>query len=362
MESIRKSLFLKTAVRFAAVFTVLAALEYGAAAFGSPESGWFGVVTLLLFFAAALALVFFGIHRPLARIFQEMKALLTNRPYKKIFTDRIDEVGVLAHFFNTVTKNIEQISGDIAEGKRMHQELSVGSDIQRRIIPKEMPQIPGIALFGRMRPASEVGGDSFDIITTPQGNTYVYVGDVTGHGVPAALIMMMVNTIFRTFSEIYTSGYDLVVNTNRILKSRIEPRRFMTCVLLRWNGKQQKLYFTGAGHEHILVYRKAQQACEVRQTGGIALGMVADVSKIVKEEEIPLEPGDTVALYSDGIIEAKNMTGEMFGLPRLKASVEQYAGANSPEELFTNVSKDFGIFVGNQVQEDDMTLIVLRKT
>lgn len=317
---------------------------------------------LPVFLVVTVVLLYILIHRPLAQVFQEMKALLTNRPYKKIFSTRIDEVGVLAHFFNNVTKNIERISVDIAEGKRMHKELSVGSDIQRRIIPKTMPAIPGITLFGNMRPASEIGGDSFDIVQTPQGNHYIYVGDVTGHGVPAALIMMMVNTIIRTFSETYASGYDLIVNTNRILKQRIEPRRFMTCVLLRWNAQEQKLYYTGAGHEHILIFRKNQNTCEVRQTGGIALGMVADISKIVKEEAIPFEPGDTVVLYSDGIIEAKNMTGEMFGLARLKAAVEQYAATSTPEELFTNISKDFGIFVGEQIQEDDITLIALRRT
>lgn len=316
---------------------------------------------LPVFLVVTVVLLYILIHRPLAQVFQEMKALLTNRPYKKIFSTRIDEVGVLAHFFNNVTKNIERISVDIAEGKRMHKELSVGSDIQRRIIPKTMPAIPGITLFGNMRPASEIGGDSFDIVQTPQGNHYIYVGDVTGHGVPAALIMMMVNTIIRTFSETYASGYDLIVNTNRILKQRIEPRRFMTCVLLRWNAQEQKLYYTGAGHEHILIFRKNQNACEVRQTGGIALGMIADISKIVKEESIPFEPGDTVVLYSDGIIEAKNMTGEMFGLGRLKAAVEQYAATSTPEELFTNISKDFGIFVGEQIQEDDITLIALRR-
>jgi serine phosphatase RsbU (regulator of sigma subunit) len=99
----------------------------------------------------------------------------------------------------------------------------------------------------------------------------------------------------------------------------------------------------------------------VRQTGGIALGMVPDIAKIVKEEAISLETGDIVVLYSDGIIEAKNMEGVMFGLPRLQAAVAQYAPTSTPEELFTNISKDFGIFGGEQIQEDDITLIVLQR-
>jgi len=130
---------------------------------------------------------------------------------------------------------------------------------------------------------------------------------------------------------------------------------------MRWSEKEEKLYYTGAGHEHLLIFRRKSGVCEVKETGGIALGMVPDVSKIIREEEIHLDAGDYVVLYSDGIIEAKNMAGEMFGLNRLKLAVEQYAAVSTPEGLFTNVLKDFGIFVGQQLQEDDMTLIALQK-
>lgn len=354
MDLLRKSLTIKT-------FLVLAgaASAVGLAEYLLPIK--IPVIFIGVFFLAAVLTIHVFLYRPLSKIFQEMKALLTGRPYKKVFTDRIDEVGVLAHFFNEVTRNIERISVDVAEGRRMSKELAVGSEIQRKILPKEIPVIPGIGIFGNTRPASEVGGDSFDIIPSGQ-NTLVYVGDVTGHGLPAGLIMVMVNTLIRTLSETHSSGYDIIVNTNRILKQRIEPRRFMTCVLLRWNSQEQKLYYTGAGHEHILMYHKREGVCEVKQTGGIALGMVPDVSKIVKEELIPLEVGDFVVLYTDGIVEAKNMQGEMFGIKRLQTEVEQYANVSTPEELFANISKDFGTFVGQQIQEDDITLIVIKRT
>lgn len=368
MDFIKKSIGVKISILFLLAFVVLGVCnyffgyivsEYSVSVLGQDFGG---AAFLMAFFVFAVLMVFFGISKPISKVLKEIKALITGRPYKKIFTKRIDEVGILAHFFNDVTKNIERISVDIAEGKRMSKELHVGSEIQRRIIPKEIPVIPGLKMFGNMRPASEVGGDSFDIVVTPSGNVYVYVGDVTGHGVPAALIMMMVNTLIRTLSESFTNGYDIVVNTNRILKQRIEPRRFMTCVLLRWNSVEQKLYYTGAGHEHILVYRASSGICEVKQTGGIALGMVPDISKIIKEEAIPFEKGDFVVLYSDGIIEAKNIEGQMFGLDRLKEAVEQYASTGTPEELFANITKDFGIFVGEQFQEDDITLIAVQKT
>lgn len=355
MDFLRTSLLTKTIVFLGSIGILLAAALYFIPLPAYAVAAAVGVYVLI-----AILFIEIWIHLPLMKVFREMKYLLAGHPYKKIFTTRIDEVGVLAHFFNEVTKNIERISVDVAEGRRMSKELSVGSDIQKKILPKEVAPVPGLGIFGSTRPASEVGGDSFDIIHSGK-NTFIYVGDVTGHGLPAGLIMVMVNTLIRTFSEIYQSGYDIIVNTNRILKQRIEPRRFMTCVLLRWNTEEQKLYYTGAGHEHILIYHKKDGSCEVKQTGGIALGMVPDVSRIVKEEQIPFETGDYLVLYSDGMVEAKNISGEMFGVKRLSEAVTQYGGTSTPDQLFANISKDFGLFVGEQMQEDDITLIALKR-
>lgn len=361
MDFIRKSIVAKITVSLVFVFLCVMALAYSAHSFVPEDLQKFQLPALLFIFLCSGIFIYIKMVKiPFQSVFEQMKALLTGHSYKKIITSRIDEVGVLAHFFNEVTRNIEKISVDLAEGKRLSQEVSVAADIQARILPKELPIVSGMTFYGKTRPASEVGGDSFDVINVGN-NMFAYVGDVTGHGLPAALIMVMVNTILRTYSETFTSGYDIIVNTNRILKQRIEPRRFMTCVLLRWNIQEQKLYFTGAGHEHILIFHKKEGVCEVRKTGGIALGMVADISKIVKEEQISLEPEDYVVLYSDGIIEAKNMRGEMFGIDRLKTEVEQYARISTPEELFTHIFTDFGAFVGQQIQEDDMTLMAFQR-
>lgn len=356
---INKSIVAKACI----AYIVTALLMSGAAYLFVPREALTIVVGLLIGFGVLASVYTYVIlQRPLNIVFSQMKALLTGRPYKKIFTTRTDEVGVLAHFFNDVTKSIERISQDISEGKRMSKELSVGSDIQRKMIPTNMPKVEGLEIFGSTRPASEVGGDSFDVISAPNSNTMMYVGDVTGHGLPAGLVMVMVNTLIRTLSEIYSSGYEIMMNTNRIIKSRIEQHRFMTCVLLRWNTMLNKMFYTGCGHEHILIYHATQKNCEVRKTGGIALGMVPDISKIIREEELPFEKNDYIVLYSDGIIEAKNMTGEMFGVDRLAKIIEGRAETSTPEELFVSISKSFSEFVGEQTQADDITLIIVKRT
>lgn len=300
-------------------------------------------------------------HRPLRKVLKEMKALLAGRRYHRIYTAKIDEFGVLANFFNEITKNIERISKTVKEGERMSTELTIASDIQKMVLPAKLPEVPCLDIFANTRASVEIGGDNYDVIRS-HNNTFIYVGDVTGHGVPAGLVMMMANTLLNTFCEMYQSAYDVVVQVNRILKPRIPSTMFMTMVMLRYHETEKKMYFTGCGHEHILTFKKASGVCEAYPSGGIALGMLPDNSKIIKEEILSFDAGDFIVLYSDGIIEAKNTNGEQFGLKRLKEAVEKYApSSQSSKDLFTYVLTDFNKFVEDQTQDDDVTMMVIRK-
>jgi len=314
------------------------------------------LVVFLLYF---LLVYLYEILRPFQIILKEIKNLLTGRKYNRIYTKRIDEIGTIAHFFNEVTKNMEKISTQLKEGRRMLSELEVAAQIQKDILPTESPQIPGLDIIAKIRPAVELGGDNFDFITV-KDNTYIYIGDVTGHGVPAALVMIIVHTLINTFVEIYDNAFNVVVQTNRRLKTRIKSTMFMTMLMLRWNHITQKMTYVGAGHEHLLIYRASKGQCEVRMTGGIALGMVADNSKIIKEVDLPLEKDDVIILYTDGIVEARNMAGEMFTLERLKKAVELYAPQYGADGIVYHVARDFSRYVEQHVQEDDITLIAIR--
>ncbi len=317
------------------------------------------VVVLFLFLLYFLLVYLNEIVRPFEVILKQIKNLLTGRKYNRIYTKRIDEVGTIAHFFNEVTKNLEKISGQLKEGKRMLGELEIAAQIQKDILPVEAPHIPGLDIIAKTRPASELGGDNFDFLTV-KDNTYIYVGDVTGHGVPAALVMTIVHTLIHTFVEIYDNAFDVVVQTNRRLKTRIKSTMFMTMLMLRWNQTTQKMSYVGAGHEHLLIYRAGKGQCEVRMTGGIALGMIADNSRIIKEVDLPLEKDDVVVLYTDGIVEARNMAGEMYTLDRLKKAVELYAPQYASEGIVYHVARDFSRYVQEHVQDDDCTLIAIR--
>jgi hypothetical protein len=298
--------------------------------------------------------------KPLKTVMYEMQALIAGKNYKRILTDRIDEIGVLAHFFNQVTRGLGKVSSDIKDRDRMLSELTIASQLQRDILPTEKPKIPGLDIIAKSKPASELGGDSFNYFTK-QDKTYVYIGDVTGHGVAAGLIMTMANSLISVFADIYSDPYHILVHVNKYIKKHVKKAMFMTLVMICWDHKTQKMTYVGAGHEHVLIYRAKTGECEAKMSGGVALGMVPDNSKVIQEQEIQLNDGDFIVLYSDGITEAKNSKGEMFGLKKLKNLVKEYAVQYSAEGVNYHIAKDVSEFMAGHGQDDDITLIVVKR-
>jgi len=320
-------------------------------------------VTLGLLIIVLFAFLF-DVMVPLSRVARQVRYLLGGKNYQRIPPTTIDEIGMFTHFFNEITRDLEKISYDIRERRRMSSEFDIAAQIQRDVLPKTAPESPGLDIVAKTRAAAEMGGDCFDFLKTADNKqTILYIGDVTGHGVPSGLIMMMVSTLVRSMLAMgVSSSRDLIVYTNALLTPKISSRLFMTMVMLRWDAEHQKMYFTGAGHEHILVYRAKTEKVDAIRSGGIALGMIPDNSMIAQEKEIPLAVGDAILLYSDGLTEAKNKTGEMFTLDRMVQSLEKNGYLPSAESIFDHATKDFQNFVGEYVQIDDCTMIVIKYT
>ena len=360
MNFLRKSIVLRLFLYF---FVLEAVVLLGALVLFSSDTKTVPLAvfigTLFIFVILFLLIFIFDIGRPLNSVLGQMKALLTGRKYTRIYSRRLDEIGVIAHFFNEVTKSFEKASSDIKEGKRMLNELEVAAQIQKDIMPPANPQIPGLDVVAKTRSAAELGGDNFDFITKGD-NTYIYIGDVTGHGVPAAIVMTMVHTILHALSDYCPNAYEMIVKTNSLLKKSIKSTMFMTMLLYHWDHKAKKMSYVGAGHEHVLVYRASTGRCEVKPTGGIALGMVPDNSKLTKEVDLPMEIDDVIVMYTDGITEGRNMAGEMYTLERLVKAVEQFAPEYSSEGIVNHVAIDYSKFVENHVQDDDVSLIAIK--
>jgi len=317
------------------------------------------LVGLLLF---VLVVFLANVMAPLSRVAREVRNLLGGKNYSRVSPTTIDEIGMFTHFFNEITSDLEKISYDVRERRRMSSELDIAAQIQRDVLPKTAADSPGLDIVAKTRPAAEIGGDSFDFLKTADGKqTIFYIGDVTGHGVPSGIIMMMVNTLVRSMLSMgMVSSKEIVVLTNALLSPKISSRLFMTLVMLRWDAEHQRLFYTGAGHEHILVYRHKTEKVDAIRSGGIALGMIPDNSLIAQEKEIPLEIGDAIVLYSDGMTEAKNNTGEMYTLERMAQSLQKNGYFPSAESIFDHVTKDFQNFVQEYVQIDDCSMIVIK--
>ncbi|MBI4235009.1 SpoIIE family protein phosphatase, partial [Candidatus Peregrinibacteria bacterium] len=315
---------------------------------------------ILAFFLFAVVYYYLSIFRPLKNILFQMQALISGKTYKKIFTKRIDEIGILAYFFNAVTKGLSEVSYDIKDRERMKDELTIAAKLQRDSFPLENPCVPGLQIVAKNKPATELGGDSFNMFTHGD-KTFIYIGDVTGHGVAAGLIMTMVNSLVTVFLDTGLNVLDIVIHLNKYIKKHVKKAMFMTMVMLCWDHKNQKLTYVGAGHEHIVVYRASSGKCDAILTGGVALGMVPDNSKIVAEKEIELADSDVVVLYTDGITEARNKADVLYGLAGLQKAVKEYAPQYSAEGINFHLAKDVSDYMEGHVQDDDMTLIVLKR-
>lgn len=200
MKFLRDSLTKKAVFLFSllmGVLVVVAVVFFRKEVTEVPLSLFLGIIPGLL--VVILLAFLFDVVVPMNRVAKQVRNLLTGKNYQRLQPTTIDEIGMFTHFFNEITQDLEKISYDVKERRRMSSELDIAAQIQRDVLPKVAPDSPGLDIVAKTRSAAEVGGDCFDFIPSPDGNqTFIYIGDVTGHGVPAGLVMMMVDTLINS--------------------------------------------------------------------------------------------------------------------------------------------------------------------
>lgn len=239
-------------------------------------------------------------------------------------------------------------------------ELSAARKIQQELLPQIPPIVPGIQIAGRMQPASEVSGDYFDFIARP-GGLGVCIGDVSGKGVPACLVMVMARLYLRHWPWTLSRPINALTGANEILHANTDPYQFMSMMLLTWDADLKRLLFCGAGHESLLVYRSKLKAVETVSGGGVVLGLRKSIKGILRQRELKLELGDAVLMYTDGLTEGLNPAGEMFGLERVSDAFE--ACAEKPaDDIIAELFERFTAFGSGRALHDDTTIVVLKRT
>lgn len=271
-------------------------------------------------------------------------------------------------FFSETLNTLKNIKSEFIRGKEIKSEVDLAREIQAKLLEKTIIDIPSLNVIAKSKPAAEIGWDSYDVIKE-WDNYYIYVWDATGHWVGAWFIMMMVNALISWFSKIYQTWEQILAKTNEILKPRVKANLLMSLLLVRWNEKEKRLFMTGAGHEFLLVYKAKMWKCFKIKSGWVALWMIKDISKLIKENEIKFEKNDIFILYSDWVTEAidqpkKTGSEQRFEEDRLIAAIESapnvpwktYKNATS---VFNNITINLSKFMWYQhTQLDDVTLLV----
>jgi serine phosphatase RsbU (regulator of sigma subunit) len=248
-----------------------------------------------------------------------------------------------------------RLEQEIRERERVEQDLRVARRIQQASLPKEVPELEGWQISPYYRPAREVGGDFYDFHLLPEGRLGLVVGDATGKGVPAALVMSTTCGMLRLAAQSHSSPGQMLRGVNEVLFPNIPSNMFVTCFYAILDPRSGRLSYANAGHDLPYLHRNGD-AEELRATG-MPLGLMPEMS--YEEKETILHSGEAALLYSDGLVEAHDPSGDMFGFPRLRALIAEHGEKTSFGEFLL---EELHSFAGERwEQEDDITLLTLRR-
>jgi serine phosphatase RsbU (regulator of sigma subunit) len=279
----------------------------------------------------------------------------------KITVRARDEIGMLANEFNRMTGRLLIYQQEMQNKAKLDEQLEIARNIQQNMIPASGIDTEGLSISGFYRAATGVGGDYYDFIEIGRGLFGLIMSDVAGKGVPASLMMIMIRTVFKS---LINSGMQnpskLVTLMNSTLASDISSDRFATLLFGIFNLKNMIFRYTNAGYGPLMIYKADKNRCfQVNSpSGSIPIGVMPDVD-YAEEKPIRLSGGDSLYLFTDGILEARNKTEEEYGMSRLSSFVPKIA-ARDAKEIADAIVDHVISFVGNAEQFDDMTLMVMK--
>ncbi|MDD4907995.1 MAG: SpoIIE family protein phosphatase [Candidatus Omnitrophica bacterium] len=281
-----------------------------------------------------------------------------------------DELELMKSFAVQASVSIENafLVANLMEQERLKQEMELGRTIQMNLLPRRSPQVAGFNVVGLMAPAKEIGGDYYDYMPTlhehdgnKEQHVGIVIGDVSGKGVAAGLIMATAKATLKGLSQQDLTPKQILSQANTVLFEYTSGQKFMTMLYFRFKEKERVLNYSSAGHEHILVYHSDNRKVDSIMGGGFMLGMMPDINNFLEDHEVVFNSGDKIVLYTDGVTEARNTAEELFGLPRLIEVISKH-GNKPAQELLDSVKEEVYSFIGTREQYDDITLVVMEAT
>jgi len=265
----------------------------------------------------------------------------------------------------------DELAVELRKKERLDQELEIGAEIQRRLLPRQCPTIPGVVLAARCKPANRVGGDYYDFIPTSHnqiqphtkenGRWGLVIGDVMGKGVPAGLIMTMMRGMLRGEVLHGNSPSGILQNLNRVMYADLEnSHRFVTLFYSEYNPQTRILSYSNAAHNPPLWWHAATKNVTRLDTLGMLIGL--DANSQYEDAQAQLEPGDTIIYYTDGLTDAAAASGDRFEEDNFVLSFHTACRyCQSPQEIVDYLFDQVQLFIGVDRQNtDDMTLVALQ--
>ncbi len=276
-----------------------------------------------------------------------------------------DQLGGLAESFNQMTSSIEDLLRQAEEKKRLEEELRIARAIQMSLLPRGQLVVPGLSISALCVPAREVGGDYYDFFPLGDDRLGVLIADVSGKGTSAALYMAELKGLMLSLSRTCPSPRQLLLTANQIISDNLDSRSFITMMYAVIDLAERTMAYARAGHTP-LIYRRecgGEPVVEVLTPDGLVLGLRIDggemFERLLTAESRPLDRGDVLLLFTDGISEAMNADSDLFGEARLAKLVEEH-GHLPVDELRERILREIDAFVAGAPQHDDMTMILMK--
>ncbi len=359
--------------------------EFSAHIFNPMNDSWAGFVRLgfsdrvirekvmqMTIVIAIIALVFLGVAvvgavlmsgviiKPIKKLTEGAAVIGTGNLDYRIELPVSDELGLLANEFNTMTLQLKKSKEMEIEKKLQDEQIAVAKEIQEGLNPMGFYNKRGVEIKGFTRAAKGVGGDYFDYIDINENMVGALISDVSGKGIPASLVMVMIRTVFTTYIKgraINCAGVVRAINDS--LSADFAIDKFATLFFMIYDRRTAELSFSNAGHGPLRCFRSSKNAFSVSKLDGVPIGIMEDVE--YKQAKVKLEVGDFVVLNTDGVTEMRNEAKEEYGYARLQKLILQNHTLNTKDmvELIVN---DVDRFRGKAAPHDDMTLLVLKRT
>jgi serine phosphatase RsbU (regulator of sigma subunit) len=269
-----------------------------------------------------------------------------------------DDLNVLTVMANVAAVRIEQTRFAEVEQARqlLARDLDQAADIQKQYLPSGPPAIEGLDIAGYNAPCRTVGGDYFDFFPYPNHRVGLVLGDVSGKGMPASLLMMGLQARVQVMAEEPSDLADVMTRLNRFTSAKCPPGRFITLFFAIVDGVTGNITCCNAGHNPPIIVRSDGSWSELDVFGsGPVIGILPDFQYLTAEAQ--LHPGDTLVIYSDGVTEAANTAGEDFDVARLAAAVAAHR-KRPAQQILDAITRSLAEFTLGAAQYDDITLIV----